>query len=295
MANYTFPSTLLDSDNDYPYMTITILDPTKKSSSSDQIALYIPPGIQFQDGGSYSSMNLGAIGAAVLNGGLSDPMSFAKSAFKSSMDAVKRTYMNGSDQIVGSVLAAAAANFVPGASFSSAKDVFEFSNKKILNPHSNTAFQGSNIRAYQFAFKFMPESKEESAMAIYALRLLRENMYPQEANQLITHYPSKFEIRFWTGYGSDGSNSGVSESDSIPKIYQCYLTSLSVSYNQTASMFFEDGAPMEIDVSMSFQETRALSRNDIKALEQDKIRSFAGRDAETKKRRDERIISGGAG
>lgn len=270
MSQLVFPAELRAPDKSYPYMTIRVVDGTNKD---DSVAMYLPPGIAFQDGAGYNTMNLGAIGGAVLRGSLKDPMQFAQDSMSAAVDGVKRMGGGSMKGLMGAGLAALAADFVPGASFSSAKEVFSFANKKIVNPHTNVSFTGSAIRNYQFQLKLMPETVSESYTINKMVKFFRENMYPEEENDVILKYPSRFEILFWSG-----GDTSVSESDHLPKIYQCYLTALNTVYNPTSNLYLEDGSPAEVDLSISFQETRALSRNDIKMLEQSKIRSFADRD-----------------
>jgi hypothetical protein len=58
------------------------------------------------------------------------------------------------------------------------------------------------------------------------------------------------------------------ENEFIPRIFSCYLTTFNVNYNQGgAGSFYEDGAPIDVDISMTFQESRALTRKDIEKLQ----------------------------
>ena len=49
----------------------------------------------------------------------------------------------------------------------------------------------------------------------------------------------------------------------MPQILDCHLTGLSVTYNSTANSFHKDGAPVETDVSLTFQETKTIVRQDL--------------------------------
>ena len=53
----------------------------------------------------------------------------------------------------------------------------------------------------------------------------------------------------------------------MPKIYTCYLTAVNVVVNSTSNTFRTDMSPYEIDVSIQFQETKILDRDEINALE----------------------------
>ena len=47
----------------------------------------------------------------------------------------------------------------------------------------------------------------------------------------------------------------------------CYLQNFNATFNTTAAAWHQDGSPIEVDVSMTFQESRALERNDIENLD----------------------------
>ena len=49
----------------------------------------------------------------------------------------------------------------------------------------------------------------------------------------------------------------------MPKIFTCHLTSLATTYNATSNIFHADGAPLETDMALSFQEIKALTRQDL--------------------------------
>jgi hypothetical protein len=272
-TQYRFPENLLNGTNAYPYIKFSILDPKKDGenapSNTINICLFMPTGIQFQDGASYNTMNLGAIGSQVL-GGDGTATGFAKGTAEAISASIDKAMEYAQGNVLGGLAAAIAAKVVPGASFSSASEVFQFANKKVLNPYSNVAFTGSTLRSFSFSFKLIASSEVESRTIRNIIYQFRKHMYPKEYDKFILNYPNKFEITFWSGDSQD-------ESDYIPKIYQCYLTALNDTYNSTANTYFKDGAPTEVDVSLTFQETRALSRNDIEDLNERKIRSYADR------------------
>jgi hypothetical protein len=39
-------------------------------------------------------------------------------------------------------------------------------------------------------------------------------------------------------------------------------------------MYFSDNAPLEVDISLSFQETRVLNRNDMLTIKDDPLRGI---------------------
>ena len=53
------------------------------------------------------------------------------------------------------------------------------------------------------------------------------------------------------------------KNDFVPEIFDCYLVSLETTFNSTTNTFHGDGAPLEVDINLSYQETRVLNRADI--------------------------------
>jgi len=93
------------------------------------------------------------------------------------------------------------------------------------------------------------------------------------AQNLILSFPPTWTIRFLDGRGK--------ENKFIPKIFSCYLVSIESTFNSTTNMFHSDGAPLEVDISVSYQETRTLTRTDIDDLESETIGADRGIDSET--------------
>ena len=52
----------------------------------------------------------------------------------------------------------------------------------------------------------------------------------------------------------------------LPSIFASYLQNFNATFNTTAPTWYKDGAPLEVDISMTYQESRALERNDIENL-----------------------------
>ena len=49
----------------------------------------------------------------------------------------------------------------------------------------------------------------------------------------------------------------------VPALHYCYLRSAQASYNATSMTFHPDGHPTEVDLTLIFQEYRALSKQDV--------------------------------
>ena len=93
----------------------------------------------------------------------------------------------------------------------------------------------------------------------------REQVYASKLNgtsTIMQQYPSQWTVKFIDPRGGDEL-----ELQYMPKIFTCYLTSASTVVNSTSNTFRTDLSPYEIDVSLQFQETKILDRDEINALE----------------------------
>lgn len=250
-----FPGELLKENNEWPHMAFYVF---KKKQS---IHLPIPQGLTFSDSVSYSSIDLGIIGTI----GKETIESAAK------QNTVSGALGAGIGALAGGVVnkakklnAAAAASILSRQVFrqDGIANVIDFSARQVIAPNTNTSFQNSNIRGFSFAFKLIAKNSREAKSIREMVQMFREYTYP-EGNDVIMSYPPIWNIKFYDG--------GTNESEYIPKIYGCYLTSLSTTYNSTTNMFHEDGSPIEVDITVNFQETKALTRKQIKQLDPNQV------------------------
>lgn len=249
-----FPSDL--GSKDHPYVTFTAYT---QQSAIKAIALPVPPGLSIGDGMSYSSVNLGIIGTI-----MAETLTQV-SAQKSIAGAVGA----GIGGLIGSTVnKAKQLNAAAGASilarkfgFNEAADVVDFNQRQVLAPNTNTTFQSSSIRSYAFTFKMVSRSKQEAATIKDIVSTLRLNMYP-EGKDVVLSYPPIWRIKF---YDREGVINPY-----LPKIHDTYLTSLSTTFNASTNIFHEDGSPVETDIALTFQETKALTKSDIEKLENNK-------------------------
>ena len=233
MSILTFPETLRSrvSEDGFPHISFSMA--RKGVPEFTQIHLFIPVGIGSNDGMNYGSAELG-IGGAISNAasgggdvGSADVIAATTKAFKAG----------------GSSIAAAA----------------EIKSGLIVNPYTATTFEGVNIRQFEFAFKLVPTSAGESVTAHDIENAFRKYMYPKDLGAGSLEYPPTFRIKFMAG----GQINKY-----MPRIIDTYLTGMAVNYNATGNSFHaNDGklgaAPVEIDLTLSFQEVRAITRDDL--------------------------------
>ena len=224
------------SEDGFPHISFSMV--RGEVGEFTDIHLFVPVGMAANDGMNYGSTELGIIGAAAqatrLGGdasvGMEDIISRATASFKS---------MGGS---AGAASAAA-----------------ELKSGLVVNPFTSVTFEGVNVRSFEFAFKLIPSSRDESKTAHKIENAFRKYMYPKARGAGALEYPPTFRIEFMSG--------GL-PNKYMPRIIDTYLTTMSTNYNATGNSFHtNDGvlgaAPTEIDISMTFQEVRAITRDDL--------------------------------
>jgi len=177
----------------------------------------------------------------------------------------------GAEKMMGRILKTSAAKFgearaavVPGLTAEQGYKKVGF----IVNPNTNTTFSGSGVRSFAFSYKFIPESEAETDIVKKIIRRFKGLSYAgyddegEEPSTLLLSYPCKWKISFLK---SDGNS--FSQNPFMPKLFECYLTGVQTNYNPNSNIFFSNSAPVEIDLNISFQETRSLTRADIDTLE----------------------------
>ena len=252
----------LRSQSQRPCIEFTAYDTSSGDVQLKTIWFPCPAGIEISDQATYNTIDLGALGGA---------LNQAIEAGKSAAGGAKGKFKAGSNALLGQVkdarageIAAIAAMALPGYG-----DKLQFKAKTILNPNTNTTFSGNSVRSFTFAFKMIARSESEAKEIQKIHQTFRKYTYADSnGNQqnLTLRYPPVWRIRFLDGQKN--------ENKYIPKIYSCYLQGVQSSFNSTAPVFHTDGSPLEVDVSISFQETRALTRFDIETLGSDANRGI---------------------
>lgn len=237
MKILTFPETLRSriSEKGFPHVSFTMA--RKNQPEFNQIHLFIPLGITTSDGMNYGSTNLGLGGAA------------AGAAKTGSVESASSADLG----------AAVMKQFKSNMGTATLATVGELESGLIVNPYTAVTFEGVNVRQFEFAFKLVPTSLDESKTAHEIENSFRKYMYPLRIGLSSLEYPPTFRIKFMAG----GQINKY-----MPKIIDTYLIAMTANYNATGNSFHENdgklGAPpVEIDLNMTFQEVRAITRQDL--------------------------------
>jgi hypothetical protein len=267
-----FPSDLISTTAlKFPFVGFVA---RKGAPGERSVFLPVPPGISFSDNMQYSSIDLGIIGkavagatnAAVNEGGF---MSGAGGALGSAAGTLVNQMRSANAAAVSSLVAR-------NTGSDNVANFIDIGSKQVIAPNTNTAFQNSGIRQFQFSFKMMPRDRGEANTITEILKRFRQNMYPM-GNDLILTYPPIWNIYFYDGAKTGISKSkdvGAAENTKLPGIHECYLIAMNAVYNSSSNMFHEDGHPIETDIQLTFEETRALTLADISKYSEGRAPSF---------------------
>tara|TARA_E500000318_G_scaffold44211_1_gene41783 strand:+ start:36 stop:1109 length:1074 start_codon:yes stop_codon:yes gene_type:complete len=270
-----FPHALRSLDR--PLICLTAFIKEDGALDIRHIFLPIPAELSFTDSANYNELNLGAITGAALGAAQA-----AGGGAGSALDAASNTFnqlksLKGENESLSSV--GADVLQIIKANTETAQQASLLS-RTIANPNTNVTFSGHGVRQFTFNFKMIAKDPEESNTIMRIHERFRHYTYANlkdDENNLLLSYPPTWQIRFmapkYTATTVTEQANGVSlqEITHIPRIFSCYLTNVSTTINGEGNMYYHDNAPLSVDVSLTYQETRALTRNDIRDMENDKL------------------------
>jgi hypothetical protein len=247
-----FPQELRDDFKAWPCVNFTCAD-----NDAKPIFFPIPQGLTFSDSMTYSTIDLGILGDVAAKGMVA---AAGEGNLANAIGAGAKTAGNELLAKAKSANVAAAASIAARQLLRQEQvaNVIDFANKQVIAPNTNTTFQNSNIRSFQFNFKLVSRTLKDSYAAREIIRTFQEKMYPI-GTDVIMAYPPTWSIKFFDG-------KGIENNKHIPGIYTSYLTGLTTTFNSSTNMFHDDGSPLEVDVAIQFQEIKALTRQEIAAL-----------------------------
>jgi hypothetical protein len=252
MANYTFPRNL---QNHRAMMRISIhqrqneiSDISRQMHSTEtvlsRIYLYMPTSIQISDGLTFENVNLSsALGmgidamGVVMNGGDTSGVT----------DTIQAGVLQGVANGGGGLVAGAAAQAL-------------IQEGRVTNPRTQLLFKGPILRQFSFAHKLIPSNRAEAEDIYQMIKTIRKHSYPisdgmSSESESMFQFPDVFRVEMVSSTGGGRLK--------MSKIADTYCTAITTNYNPTSNAFYAGGYPSEIDIAMTFQETKTLSRADI--------------------------------
>jgi hypothetical protein len=248
-----FPSDLrsLSGNQSYPQIEFTVHEDDRGGNTFTSIYLPMPGSVQFSDGGTYGTIDLGSIAAGGGLDALSDLMGGYSDDGSNLMNTATQQFHSLATRIKATL-----ASKLPGVD----KETAMFAQKKVKSPNQNTTFQGNKLRSFSFSFKLIARSQADTNAIAAIQQMFRRYAYAgssADAPNVVLDYPPLWQIKFLLG---------DAENPYLPKIFACYLETFGCSFNQDQNIFRNDGSPFDASFQLTFQETRVLTRNDIDLL-----------------------------
>ena len=211
------------------------------------IYLYAPASIQFSDGFAYDNQEMGIIASSVF-------------------DAVDNATAAGRDlnnlETAGNF---ASGLFAAGASAigkrSGIAQQVRLRSGVARNPRTEMLFKSPAMRQLSLTWKLMPTNAQESETVFAMINKMRQHAYPSVGNsgrQFAFSFPDIFQIDFVTRGGGKAQ---------MIQFAKAYCTAVSTTYGSSGPAFFRGGRPVEIDLTMTFQEAEIQTRESIAALD----------------------------
>lgn len=265
-----FPENIGDLNRPYVWFRCK----TKPGEAPLNIYFPCPQGLAFNDGAAYNTIDMGMIDTISEIANASINAFQGKDKLQASLNAAKE----GGQRIMKEIESAGSL----GAGILAARKLgadkvatsLELRGQVIQNPKTNTAFSGNTIRSFQFDFKMIGRSVNEVKIIDKIQNEFRNQVYAKRLNggNIMLKYPNQWEIRF-----IDPRNG--QELNYVPKIYSCYLLASNTIINSTSNTYRKDMSPYEVDMSLQFQETKVLTRDEIESLENNGDRTSSAQEA----------------
>jgi len=263
----TFPAVLNSIENIRPVLQIKCVG---GPNNGKEVIFPCPVGFAVSDGASYNDVELGQFGQSAKN--ITQNLLGSEKSGTPASQIFAEAYANDNNSMgskIGQGIAGAlltglglGKEYIPTDALKNVATGIGMALGITVNKNNTTEFTGIGTRSFSFQYKLVPSNRAEGEVIDQITRFFRQGIYPMKepsTGGIILRYPPRWELRFLRKIGGD-------RIPSVPAIAECYLESFATSYNGSNS-FHDDGAPVDTDITLSFKESRSLTRDDIKRLE----------------------------
>lgn len=262
-SNLRFPEDLVADQS--PFLTFSTQRPVYDSLGSalrsnptgESVTLYVPSGYAVSDSISYENAEGGLIGYVIdrfADGSISDfGVNDIADIAKQNIAGVGATLAGGVTAAGGGIAGGALAGVLTSSALGGEiQNRVRRSQGQTINPRQYMMFKAPELRSFSFNFSMIPQSEKEANDATRIVKFFRRASYPAlNATGYTYIFPDLFKI-------SIGNN------DSMIRIPEVACTGVEVTYNSNTQSFFTRGnIPVQVDLGVSFQEMKAITRADI--------------------------------
>lgn len=223
-----------------------------------KVTLYLPTQIQIQDGVQYdNTVNLGTVGGLAEQG-----MIQGASAVAAAASGAKVAIENFTNFLSSGIATDAAR--VGAVRFAESMPMFGYGDevagavktqlRVTANPNTRTLFKSVPIRNFTFTFKLIANSSKEAQEIINIIKFFRTQLYPAGIGGTAALFGLKFPNKFHIRMSYKNQELGV-------KFLPAYITNFNATYNGQGGGFHADGQWTDVEITISFTEERALTRD----------------------------------
>ena len=229
--------------------------------TTDSIVLYMPPQLTSNYASGYKENELGG---GIMEGAQRINSLIDKSAAVGWEQAAKDAVPGAAGQaarLVEKALAKTLSGIVGG----DALGAYDKISNRAMNNFLETTFTGVGFRKFSYSWKFAPKSVKEVEEVEKIIRLFKFHMLPElPDDQVFGRYyvvPSEFDL-FYMFRGDENSW--------MNKIQTSVLVNMEINYTPNQYTTFRpiqgrNGAPpTEIDMKLDFQETKIITKREVK-------------------------------
>jgi len=226
---------------------------------TDSIAIYLPPNVTDSTSVGYTNAEMGVIGAAAAGAAdvvtalrTGDISSLATTLGGAAKDLLATAGLNLGSEFIGTL-----AGVDPEGLKGFAKKAFG----QASNPYMEVLFEGVEMRTFTYNFTFSPRNADETEDVKKIIEMFRFHMLPElnGGSSAFMTLPSTFDIHYMYQMGSNEAR----ENDYYTKIATCVLKGCDVDYTPGGVKSFASGAPTQITMNLTFQETEMLTKQHV--------------------------------
>ena len=226
---------------------------------TDSIAIYLPPNVKDATSVGYNNAEMGVIGAAAA--GAVDVVTALR---KGDISGLASTLGTAAKDLLATAGLGLGAEFIGTLAGVDPEGLKGFAKKafgQASNPYMEVLFEGVELRTFTYNFTFSPRNSAETDDVQKIIEMFRFHMLPEinGGSSAFMTLPSTFDIHYMYQLSSNVAK----ENNFYTKIATCVLKGCDVDYTPNGVKSFASGAPTQITMSLSFQETEMLTKQHV--------------------------------
>ena len=225
-----------------------------KKYLGDTIVLYMTPGISIADTVSYheDTRKLASMVEGIVEKGVGTYLNEQSASDVATLGVSAAAWIGGivadkagGGNVAGTIFGASVADAIKGEA--------EILRGKTLNPNEYLRFKSTPLRNFNFEFKFLPDTPDESDECRDIIKSFRSNMHAHKESDITIQVPSTCIVSFH----------GIKDMIQLPPLV---VTTCTTSYSPTVQARFKGTKqPVEMNVSLGLQEIRPIYDTDVLA------------------------------